>query len=536
MKFQKNLVLMLTTLATLTLGACNQQSPERISRTAASGSGVTVDVVTNNSWTGGFNGEVRIGNTSFASTINTYEVVFKLAGNVSVAGSAWVGTITAPDAAGNRTATSPTWLSPIAVGSSFGQGFGGTGTFSGSTIVSLKVNGQAITLGGSGGGDTTAPTVSLSSSAITVTTASSITLTATATDNVGVTKVEFYDGATLLGSKTATPYTQSIGLTAGSNGTRSYTAKAFDAAGNTKTSSAVSVTVNIPNTGDTTAPTVSLSSSATSVTTASSITLTATASDNVGVSKVDFYDGTTLLGTDTTAPYTQAVSLTAANNGTHSYTAKASDDAGNVGSSNAISVVVNIVVTCSSCPINPFVGAKWYVNPDWANKAKADGGTAIAGFNTAIWIDRIAAINTSASATGVEDHLKAAIAQGANLITFVIYDLPNRDCNALASNGELTIANNGLARYKAEYVTPIANIFAKPAYSSLRIVAVIEPDSLPNLVTNTSVAKCQEASGAGGYVEGTQFTLNQLSPIKNVYSYLDIGHSGWVGTVTLHQP
>ena len=35
------------------------------------------------------------------------------------------------------------------------------------------------------------------------------------------------------------------------------------------------------------------------------------------------------------------------------------------------------------------------------------------------------------------DHLDAALAQGAGYIQFVIYDLPGRDCAALASNGEL---------------------------------------------------------------------------------------------------
>jgi cellulose 1,4-beta-cellobiosidase len=527
---KKSLVLLVASLAaTATLSACNQQPEERVSRIAASGSGVTVDVVTTDSWNTGFNGAVRVSNTAFAGTINSYEVVFKLAGNAAVSGSAWVGTITAPDASGNRTATNPSWMSPFAVGQKFDQGFGGSGTFSGSSIVSLKVNGQTISLG-TGGGDTTAPIVSLSSSASTVTTASSITLSATATDNVGVSKVEFYDGATLLGTDSAAPFAQSANLTSANNGTRSYTAKAFDAAGNTKTSSAVSVTVNIAVSTDTTPPTVSLSSSATNVTTASSITLTATASDNVGVSKVEFYDGTTLLGVDSATPFTQTVSLTSASNGTRSYTAKAFDVAGNNKTSSAVSVIVNIPVVVGTRLDNPFVGAKWYVNQDWATKAKADGGTAIAGYNTAVWMDRIGAIApTDPTQMGLRAHLDAAVTQGANVFLLVVYDLPNRDCFALASNGELKIKENGFNRYKNEYVTPMAAILGDVKYKNIRIIAVIEPDSLPNLVTNTSDPDCQEAAGAGGYVEATQFTLNTLYPITNVYSYIDIGHSGWLG-------
>lgn len=76
---------------------------------------------------------------------------------------------------------------------------------------------------------------------------------------------------------------------------------------------------------------------------------------------------------------------------------------------------------------------------------------------------------------------------------FVVYDLPNRDCAALASNGEYTVANDGLTKYKA-YIDSIAAILKK--HSSTKVALVIEPDSLGNLVTNSNVAKCQEAHDA----------------------------------------
>lgn len=47
-------------------------------------------------------------------------------------------------------------------------------------------------------------------------------------------------------------------------------------------------------------------------------------------------------------------------------------------------------------------------------------------------------------------------AAGANLVLpLVVYDLPERDCAALASNGELSLANNGTALYQ-EYINDIA--------------------------------------------------------------------------------
>lgn len=48
--------------------------------------------------------------------------------------------------------------------------------------------------------------------------------------------------------------------------------------------------------------------------------------------------------------------------------------------------------------------------------------------------------------------IKAKNAAGANpplIAAFVVYDLPNRDCAALASNGEYSVADNGLAHYEA---------------------------------------------------------------------------------------
>lgn len=180
---------------------------------------------------------------------------------------------------------------------------------------------------------------------------------------------------------------------------------------------------------------------------------------------------------------------------------------------------------------NPFTGATWYVNPEWQkNVLKEPNGQLVANYSTAVWMDRIAAIApTDATAMGLEQHLDTALSQKANLILVVIYDLPNRDCFALASNGELSMSKDGFTRYKNEYITPIVSIFGKAKYKDLRIVAIVEPDSLPNLVTNTGSQKCQEAAGAGGYVDGVTYTLNAFYPLNNVYSYIDIGHSGWLG-------
>ena len=91
---------------------------------------------------------------------------------------------------------------------------------------------------------------------------------------------------------------------------------------------------------DTTVPSVTLSASQTG--TSTTVNLTVTASDNVGVTKVEFYRGSSLIGSDTSAPYTFTDTVTRADVGTVAYSARASDAAGNVGNA-AQQLNVNIV-------------------------------------------------------------------------------------------------------------------------------------------------------------------------------------------------
>src|ERR1041384_2997621 len=85
---------------------------------------------------------------------------------------------------------------------------------------------------------------------------------------------------------------------------------------------------------DNTSPTAALTSPTNGATVSGTLTLSGTASDNVGVTRVEFYrDATNLLGTVTTAPYSWSFNTTTIPNGSHSFTCKAYDAAGNVGTS-----------------------------------------------------------------------------------------------------------------------------------------------------------------------------------------------------------
>ncbi|GAA2411440.1 cellulose 1,4-beta-cellobiosidase [Actinomadura vinacea] len=182
---------------------------------------------------------------------------------------------------------------------------------------------------------------------------------------------------------------------------------------------------------------------------------------------------------------------------------------------------------------NPYAGAKVYVNPEWSAKAAAEpNGTKISNQPTGVWLDRIAAIEGTGGARGLRGHLDEALKQGAGLIQLVVYDLPGRDCAALASNGEL--GPNDLDKYKTQFIDPIARILGDAKYANLRIVTVVEIDSLPNLITNTggrptATPACDTMKANGNYVNGIAYALGKLGAVPNVYNYLDVGHHGWLG-------
>ena len=231
-----------------------------------------------------------------------------------------------------------------------------------SSAVNLTVNIS------SGGGDTTAPNVTITSpaSGTTYTSAQTVTLTASASDNVGVTRVDFYKDGLIRAIDFSAPYNFDWIISESDNGNHGWTAKAFDAAGNTKFSSAVNLNVNInSNPGDTTAPSVTITSpaSGTTYTNAQTVTVNASASDNVGVTKVEFYKNNTLYGTDWSAPYNRSWLFTDADNGTHSWTARAYDAAGNIKISAGVNLTVNINAGDTQAPTvtisNPVSGTTY---------------------------------------------------------------------------------------------------------------------------------------------------------------------------------
>lgn len=173
----------------------------------------------------------------------------------------------------------------------------------------------------------------------------SITISASAADTDGtISRVEFFQGTTKLGEDTSSPY--SFVWTGVGAGSYQLTSKATDNAGGTGTSSVVNITVNaIGNTN----PTASITAPANnaSFTAPATINITANASDSDGmIAKVEFFNGSTLLGTDTSSPYSYSWTGVAA--GSYQITARATDNAGGTGTSGIVNVTVSGTNGCSS--------------------------------------------------------------------------------------------------------------------------------------------------------------------------------------------
>src|SRR5690606_31687518 len=59
-----------------------------------------------------------------------------------------------------------------------------------------------------------------------------------------------------------------------------------------------------------------------------------------------------------------------------------------------------------------------------------------------------------------------------------------------------------------------------------RIVAILEPDSLPNVATNLNVPHC--AASQELYKNSVAYAISKLS-LPNVHLYMDAAHAGWLG-------
>ena len=192
--------------------------------------------------------------------------------------------------------------------------------------------------------DSVPPTVAITAPLSGMGVSGIVDIAAAAADNVGVTRVEFLIDGALLGSDASAPYAFAWDTASASNGVRALRARAFDAAGNSATSSEVQVTVS-GGIEDTQPPQVNLTFPSNGATVSGAIVLAATASDDTGVTSVEFFvDGVSVgFGNQSggAGPWTLAWNSTAVANGAHAIGATARDARGNQSTDNDTSITVN---------------------------------------------------------------------------------------------------------------------------------------------------------------------------------------------------
>nr|WP_235216584.1 Ig-like domain-containing protein [Archangium violaceum] len=163
---------------------------------------------------------------------------------------------------------------------------------------------------------------------------------ANATDNVGVTRVEFFQGGSSYPFDTAYSVDNTFRVQTSFSYTGQYvlTARAYDAVGNVGTSQQMTVMVVT----ETTPPAVSLTAPASGATLSGTVTLSANATDaSSSISKVEFLVDGTLIATDTSWPYSLSWNTLTVASGSHMLTARATDAQGNVATSTPVSVTVD---------------------------------------------------------------------------------------------------------------------------------------------------------------------------------------------------
>jgi Big-like domain-containing protein len=169
--------------------------------------------------------------------------------------------------------------------------------------------------------DTTEPTVRITSPANDSAVTGTVVVTADVTDDVGVSRVEFYENGNLRALANSAPFSFDWYTRATVNGTYALTAKAYDTSGNAGQSATITVTVanslSPPNVSE--IPILEVSDSRKL---SGTVGLVAAASDTAGLNVVEFYLNGLLFESVSLSPYSIQLNFTDLPSGPSTITAK----------------------------------------------------------------------------------------------------------------------------------------------------------------------------------------------------------------------
>jgi len=225
----------------------------------------------------------------------------------------------------------PSQVDSILVSTASDLGTAGKDIYYGSGRINAAAALQ-VAAGSSPTADTTPPTVSIASPTG-GTVSGTVAVSVNASDNVGVTRVDLRVNGSTVASTNAAPYQFSWNSASAPDGMVSMTAMAFDAAGNSTTSSAVSLNVQNAASGgsDTTPPVVTITSPASGATVSGTVAIRTAAADNSGAAGITqklYIDGM-LKTTATGGNLSYSWNMRKSSAGAHTIAVTATDAAGN---------------------------------------------------------------------------------------------------------------------------------------------------------------------------------------------------------------
>jgi subtilisin family serine protease len=206
----------------------------------------------------------------------------------------------------------------------------------------------------------TAPVVNISSPASGSVVSNTVAVNIAATASQEIAVVELLLGGVCVSSNSTSSAVFSWNTTDYTNGSYALQAIAYDLAGHAGTSAVVSVTV-LNRASDTTPPLVGIARPASDSTLVGAVSVQVTATDSLGVTNVEWYLNSALMGSSSSASASFSWNTAAYSNGSYTLLAKGYDVAGNVGSSATVAVAVQNPVPDTTPPtvqiLSPASGA-----------------------------------------------------------------------------------------------------------------------------------------------------------------------------------
>lgn len=218
-------------------------------------------------------------------------------------------------------------------------------------------------------------------------------------------------------------------------------------------------------------PTVTLTAPTGGQTLGGNILMNATATDNVGVIKVEFYKGSSLLGLDTTSPYSYLWDSTSSTNGSTALSAKAYDATGNVGTSPVVNMTVQNIVTT----ITPDLKLNLSPNPVIL---RTQGTTA----DLAISVQEIAGGATTAP---IEVRVTKNSGFSASLVSSPNWNLDSSNSGWYTLTSSSTIPANGTSLITLRYTKNTASYGTAPITVRIRMPSGGQTNTSNDLASTT---------------------------------------------------